>query len=188
MADNILEVPKRKAARQKLKRDSDRYIDVGRNAAFILVAGIAAGVLSTVAQVLLWVATGQEAWALLLRDSRLTAALILGYSGTPAAGFDAKTMLVAVAIHFALSITYAALLLPLAKRLTLVPSLLVGACFGASLYFFNLFGFTFLFPWFRQARGIVTLASHLVFGVTAMLSYRWFGPQAARGQNPLRRS
>jgi hypothetical protein len=78
-----------------------------------LFAGVAAGVLSTLAQILLW----------------------------------------AAAIHLALSITYSALLLPLAKRLTLVPSLLVGACFGASLYFFNLFGLT------------------VVFGVTAMLCY-----------------
>lgn len=84
-------------------------------------------------------------------------------------------MLVATGIHFALSVIYAALLLPVAKHLALVPSLLVGAGFGALLYFVNLHGFTAIFPWFVQARGGVTLTVHSVFGMAVMLVYRRLG-------------
>jgi hypothetical protein len=48
----------------------------------------------------------------------------------------------------------------------------VGAGFGALLYCVNLYGFTAIFPWFTEARGGITFVAHLVFGVTAMLSYR----------------
>ena len=151
------------------------------NAVTIILAGIVAGTLSTLAQVLLWVAVGADAWTLLLRDARLTAALVLGEAATsPSAGFDARIMLAATGIHFALSIIYAALLLPVAKRLALLPSLLAGAGFGALLYFVNLYGFSSIFPWFTQARGGITLAVHLVFGMVVMLTYRWLGVQADR--------
>ena len=151
------------------------------NAVTIILAGIVAGTLSTLAQLLLWVAAGADAWTLLLRDARLTATLALGEAApSPSAGFDARIMLAATGIHFALSIIYAALLLPVAKRLALLPSLLAGAGFGALLYFVNLYGFTSIFPWFTQARGGITLAVHLVFGMVVMLTYRWLGVHADR--------
>ena len=151
------------------------------NAVIIILAAIVAGTLSTLAQVLLWIAVGEDAWTLLLRDARLTAALVLGEAAPlPSAGFDARILLAATGIHFALSIIYAALLLPVAKRLAFLPSLLAGAGFGALLYFVNLCGFTFIFPWFTQARGGITLAVHLVFGMVVMLTYRWLGVQADR--------
>ena len=151
------------------------------NAVTIILAGIVAGTLSTLAQMLLRVAVGADAWTLLLRDARLTAALVLDEAApSPSAGFDAGIMLIATGIHYALSIIYAALLLPVAKRLALLPSLLAGAGFGALLYFVNLYGFSSIFPWFTQARGGITLAVHLVFGMVVMLAYRWLGVQADR--------
>jgi hypothetical protein len=151
------------------------------NAVTIILAGIVAGTLATLAQVLLWAAVGEDAWTLLLRDARLTAALVLDEARpSPPVGFDARIMLAATGIHFALSIIYAALLLPVAKRLALMPSLLAGAGFGALLYCVNLYGFTFVFPWFTQARGGVTLAAHLVFGMVVMLAYYWLGVHVDR--------
>ena len=50
------------------------------------------------------------------------------------------------------------------------------------LYFVNLYGFTFIFPWFTRARGGITLAVHLVFGMVVMLTYRWLGVQADRSE------
>lgn len=130
---------------------------------------------------LLWVAVGEDAWTLLLRDTRLTAAMVQGEAAlSPSAGFDAGIMLAATGIHFALSLIYAALLLPVAKQLALVPSLLVGVGFGALLYFVNLHGFTVIFPWFTVARGGITLAVHLVFGIAVMLTYRWLCTHAGR--------
>lgn len=42
-----------------------------------------------------------------------------------------------------------------------------------ALYAVNLYGFTALFPWFAQLRDWITIAAHLVFGVTAASVYRW---------------
>ena len=142
-----------------------------RDAFGLIVAGIVAGTLATVAQVLLWTATGQDAWMLLLRDSRLTAALVLGEPVlSPLGGFDFRVLLAATVVHFSLSVLYAAVLLPAARRLAPVPSLLAGAGFGALLYFLNLYGLTSVFPWFTVTRGGITLMAHLVFGMAVMLT------------------
>jgi hypothetical protein len=139
----------------------------------VLCAGIVAGVLATLVQVLLWLVFTDDFMDLLLRDARLTAALLLGQRVLPPPlGFDAGIMLTATLIHFALSIIYAALLAPLAARLTLIPSLLAGAGFGGALYLVNLYGFTAIFPWFAQSRGWITLVAHLVFGLSVMAVYR----------------
>jgi hypothetical protein len=138
----------------------------------VLCAGIVAGVVATLVQVLLWLVFTDDSMALLLRDARLTAALVLGQGVLPPLGFDAGIMLTATLIHFALSIIYAALLAPLAARLTLIPSLLAGAGFGGALYVVNLYGFTAIFPWFAQARGWITLVAHLGFGLSVMAVYR----------------
>jgi hypothetical protein len=159
-----------------------------RNAVTTILVGTAAGIVSTLAQMLLWVAAGEDAWTLLLRDAWLTAALVPGeLAPSVSAGSDARIMLAAAAIHFALSITYAALLLPLAKRLAPIPSLVAGAGFGATLYFVNLHGFTVIFPWFIQARGLITLTAHIVFGVVVILTYRkisQFQPPRERRSRP----
>ncbi len=139
----------------------------------VLGAGVAAGCLSAVAQILLWwIFTGS--WVdLLLRDARLTAALLMGQGVlSPAQGFDAAVMLTATFIHFALSLLYAAVLALLLRRFDLGISLLLGGVFGLGLFFINLYGFTALFPWFAQARDWITLVAHLVFGVTAAAAYK----------------
>lgn len=124
------------------------------------------------AQVLLWIAAGEDAWALLLRNSRLTAALMLGKPVlSPLGGLDVQVLLAATAVHFSLSVLYAAVLRPAAKRLAPVWSLAVGAVFGALLYFFNLHGLTIVFPWFTVTRGGITLAAHIIFGMAVMLTY-----------------
>jgi hypothetical protein len=140
----------------------------------VLLAGISAGVVSTLAQLLLWWLSGQDALLLLLRDAHLTAALVLGTDVLPPpATFDLRVMLAATAIHFLLSILYAAVLLPL-RRTSLGSSLIIGTGFGVALYFLNLHGFTAVFPWFTEARGAITLAVHAVFGLTVMLTYRYY--------------
>lgn len=143
-----------------------------RDAFGLIVAGIVGGTLATLAQVLLWIAAGEDAWALLLRDSRLTAALMLGKPVlSPLGGLDVQVLLAATAVHFSLSVIYAAVLRPAAKRLAPVWSLAVGAVFGALLYFFNLHGLTIVFPWFTVTRGGITLAAHIIFGMAVMLTY-----------------
>jgi hypothetical protein len=151
----------------------------GKNSKAVVVAlaGVAAGVMATFAQLLLWLVSGEDPLALLLRDSRLTAALVMGETVLPPpVSFDLVVMLVATAIHFLLSVVYAAMLLPL-RRSNLERSLLIGAGFGATLYAVNLHGFTLLFPWFIAARGGITLTAHLMFAMTVVLVYWYCAPR-----------
>jgi hypothetical protein len=144
-----------------------------KEAAAVAAAGLVAGTLATVAQVLLWAATGEDVRELVLRDSRLTAALLLGTRAlTSPAGPTICVLLAATGVHFGLSVLYAGLLLPVANRLNSTASLLAGALVGALLYFLNLYVFAALFPWFAEARGGITLAAHVVFGVSVMIVLR----------------
>ena len=145
------------------------------------MAGLVAGTVATVVQMLLWAATGEDAWELLLRDSRLTAALIQGRSAlSPSGGADFRVLLAATGVHFGLSAFFAALLLPVAKRLTSTASALAGAFFGALLYYFNLYVLTAIFPWFTEARGGTTLIAHVVFGLSLGITYGLSLPDCPR--------
>lgn len=141
----------------------------------IVVAAIVAGIASTIAQICLWWLAGENAAELLLRDARLTAALVLGREVLPPpSDFDVLVMLAASLIHFGLSLLYAAMLFPF-HRARLIAAFLVGSAFGAVLYVVNLHGFTLLFPWFIAARGGITLIAHIVFGVAVMMTFRVCG-------------
>ena len=138
-----------------------------------ILAGVIAGTLATLIQVLLWLVFTDDFPAILFRDARLTAALVLGGSVLPPpATFDAGIMLAAALVHFTLSIAYTALLAPLAVRFKSSLALLAGVGFGVALYIINLYGFTAIFPWFAQARGWIALIAHVVFGVTVIPVYR----------------
>ncbi|KXS33794.1 MAG: sodium:proline symporter [Candidatus Gallionella acididurans] len=139
-----------------------------------VLAGVIAGTSATLVQMLLWLVFTDAFPAILFRDARLTAALVLGSSVLPPpATFDTGIMLAATLVHFALSVVYAALLARLTSGLENIPALLAGAAFGIVLYFINLYGFTAVFPWFAQARGWITLIAHAVFGVTVTLVCRY---------------
>jgi hypothetical protein len=141
--------------------------------------GAAAG--STVVELLLWPIAGDDAIGNLLRDTRLTAAIVMGRGVLGAsAGFDPLVMAAATLVHLALSLVYAAVLAKVIRNLSLAAALLAGAAFGLILYGVNLYAFTAIFPWFIPVRGAVTLAAHLVFGVTAAAAYRFARRQAAR--------
>jgi len=147
----------------------------------IIAAGIIAGILATLVQVLLWLLFTDDFPGVLYRDARLTAALVLGRRVLPPpATLDAGVMATATLIHFALSIFYAALLAPIAVRLENIPAVLAGAAFGVALYLVNLYGFTEIFPWFIPARGWIALAAHVAFGITAVAVFRILHVRNAR--------
>ena len=136
-------------------------------------AGVAAGILSTIVQIALWSVFSDALPAILFRDARLAAAIVMGRGVlTPSATFGWQVMLVATLVHFTLSIIYGLILCWLISRLTALSSTIVGAAFGLILYAANMYGFTVVFPWFEAARDWITLASHLVFGVVAALVYK----------------
>lgn len=134
--------------------------------AMTLAVGVGAGVVATVAQLVLWWLAEMPLPDTLFRDARLTAALVMGTRVLPppsTAQWD--ILLVATLIHFALSIAYALIPVRWAGRLRTGPALIAGALYGLAIYGVNLHGFTLIFPWFAVARDWVTLVAHLVFGL-----------------------
>ena len=156
-----------------------------RKLAAIVVAAIVAGSVSTLVQLMLWWAF-TDAWlALLARDARLAAALVLGPEALAAPEtFDAVVLLAATVVHGVLSLAYAALLAVLVDGRSLTAAFALGAAFGLALYVVNLHGFTALFPWFAPARGWITVAAHLVFGVGGAFAYRAITRQSAAQSVP----
>jgi hypothetical protein len=149
------------------------------------LAGIAAGVVATLAQIALWWLSSEPLPAILLRDARLTAAIIMGREVLPPpATFDWSVTLIATLVHFALSIAYALALSVFISRLGTPLSLLAGAVFGLSLYAINMYGFTFVFPWFAAARDWITAATHVIFGMVVSAVYKTWPMQASRSTNP----
>ena len=144
---------------------------------FLLAAvagGIAAGIVSTGVQIALWLLFTDDFPEILLRDARLTAALLFGSRVlAPTAVADWPVMGVATLIHFGLSVIYSAVMGAIARPLAGSRLVAAGALLGLALYFINLYGFVLLLPWFSAARGWITVAAHVAFGVTAVFTCRW---------------
>lgn len=137
----------------------------------VACAAIFAGTVATFAQMLLWWLAGTPVIDTLLRDARLTAAIIMGADVLQQGpGWRWDVMAWATAIHFALSFTYALIAWPLARALNLAAAVGFGALYGAAIYVINLHGFTCVFPWFDVSRGWVTILAHLVFGAALFAS------------------
>jgi hypothetical protein len=151
------------------------------------LAGIAAGIIATVAQIALWWAASEPLPAMLFRDARLTAAIVIGRQVLPPpATFDWSIMLVATLVHFSLSIAYGLALSVIISRLSTSLSLLAGAAFGLFLYAINMYGFTFVFPWFAAARDWITATTHVVFGMVAAAVYKAWPMRISRSTKPTR--
>ncbi|RQS48636.1 sodium:proline symporter [Burkholderia sp. Bp8986] len=134
----------------------------------ILWAAFGAAVGSTVIELLLWPIAGEDPFHNLLRDARLTAALVMGRAVLGASpGFDPTIMGVATLVHAALSLAYTAVLARMVRNLSPGAALVAGGAFGLVLYGINLHAFTAIFPWFVPVRGAITLIAHVVFGVMA---------------------
>lgn len=161
MAKEVQVRPKAVAARQHWRQG-------GRiNPLMLLISGTLAGTIATIAQITLWWWAGMPILETLLRDARLTAALIMGIGVLPPpATAQWDILLVATFIHFGLSVIYAVIPAVLARYLNGVPALAAGALYGLAIYTVNLYGFTTFFPWFAISRDWVTMATHVIFGIS----------------------
>lgn len=131
-----------------------------------LGAGLLAGGLATVVQIILWWLAALPVMETLWRDTRLTAAIVLGADALTAPHTAPWTlMLVATLIHFTLSGIYGLVLARFINRLPVDRALLAGGLFGAALYAVNLYGFTLFFPWFAVTRDWITALTHVAFGM-----------------------
>lgn len=133
-----------------------------------VLAGLTAGLVFLVIELLLVsVFTADNAWA----PVSMIAAIIMGKEVLPEAGmpatFDLVVFLIALALHFTLSIFYTGIIGMLCKVRHMASALSLGATCGLAIYLINFYGFTALFPWFAMARNWISILAHLVFGITA---------------------
>jgi hypothetical protein len=81
-------------------------------------------------------------------------------------------MAVATFIHFMLSIAYSLVLACLISRLGMMLALAVGLIYGLGIYVVNMYGVTFIFPWFSEVRDWITIVTHAVFGLSLAGTYK----------------
>lgn len=135
----------------------------------ILLAAFVAGTLATIVQMLLWWIEGTPVFATLIRDARLTAAIVLGDPALKADMASQWSILAwATFVHLLISVVYTVPAWPVGLRLAPPAATAVGMLYGGLIYAINLHGFTALFPWFDISRGWVTFIAHLVFGASLL--------------------
>ncbi|WP_425450131.1 hypothetical protein [Virgifigura deserti] len=138
-----------------------------------LWAGLIAGAIFMMLEMILVAVTGMGSpWG----PPRMIAAMVMGRDVLPPpATFDLGVLMIAMVIHFVLSIVYGFILAWILWRwgLGLGLALLAGAAFGLTLYLVNFYGFaSALFPWFAEARNWVSILSHIVFGAVLAWAYK----------------
>jgi hypothetical protein len=126
-------------------------------------AGLLAGTVFIVLEVGLgYLVHGHSPWVKI----RMIAAIALGPGVLPPpATFHLGTVLIAMLVHYALSILYALIGAALLFRFRLVPATVLGGILGLLLYLINFYGFTIFFPWFAEGRSWISMFSHIIFGM-----------------------
>lgn len=135
-------------------------------------AGVIAGaIFMTMEMILVGTVGGDSPWA----PPRMIAAMALGEGVLPPpATFDLGILMMAMAIHFVLSIVYAFVLAWIIANwaMGMGAAIVVGAAFGFALYLINFYGFASLwFPWFAMARNWISISAHVVFGLVLGWAY-----------------
>lgn len=135
----------------------------------VILSGLVAGLVFMMAEMILVpLALGGSAWG----PPRMIAAIVMGEGVLPPpATFEAGVFLIALLVHFTLSLIYAFLLDLIIRSMGAGASLAVGAAFGVALYVVNFYGFTAVFPWFAAARNWVSALSHVIFGLVTAGTY-----------------
>lgn len=133
-------------------------------------AGLIAGVVFMMMEMLLvWMIKGDSPWG----PPRMIAAMIMGEEVLPPpATFSFGIVMVAMMIHFMLSIVYGLLGAWMVHRFDVGLALLIGAVFGLAIYIVNFHMVVpFMFPWFVMARGAISIVSHIAFGMVLTGAY-----------------
>lgn len=135
-------------------------------------AGLVAGAVFLTVEMALVAMSGDSPWG----PPRMMAAIVLGKSVLPPpATFDMIVMLVAMAVHFILSVLLGFVLAlgfaATRRRLSLGAATLIGGVFGLAVYLVNFYALTALFPWFAMARNLISIAGHILFGAVLGWTY-----------------
>ena len=143
-------------------------------------AGIIAGLVFMVLEMLLVQLVGEgNMWG----PPRMIAAIVMGREVLPPpATFDAGVFIVAILVHFVLSLVYALIFAAIVSRwpMPTTAAAIGGLVFGLVIYAVNFYGFTVLFSWFAEARNWITILAHAIFGLTLGLVYEPLARTASR--------
>lgn len=133
------------------------------------LAGLIAGAAFMMMEMGLVGLAGGSPWG----PPRMIAAIVMGEGVLPPpASFDLMILMAAMAVHFMLSIVVGIGFAFVAKRFGWVMAVVVGALVGLALYVGNFYGMTAIFPWFAMARNMISIVSHIAFGMVLGLSYK----------------
>ncbi len=134
-------------------------------------AGITAGFVFVVLEMLLvQLVGGGSMWG----PPRMMAAIVMGREVLPPpATFAAGVFIVAMIVHFVLSLIYAFIFAWIVSRwkIEMTGAAIGGLVFGLAIYAINFYGFTAAFPWFAEARNWITVLAHAIFGLTLAVVY-----------------
>ncbi|MBA3667330.1 MAG: hypothetical protein H0W65_06375 [Sphingomonas sp.] len=143
-------------------------------------AGIIAGIVfMTLEMVLVATVGGESPWG----PPRMIAAIAMGKGVLPPpATFDLTIFLVAMLVHFTLSILIGIVFAMIADmaRWSLTASAIAGLGLGLAIYAFHFYGMTAVFPWFAMARGAVSIFAHAMYGLVLGYAYRAMAPLGER--------
>ena len=141
-----------------------------------VVAGL---VFAALEMALSWMVNAQSPWAPL----HMIGAIALGPGAmAPPDTFDPTVIGTAVVLHMALAIFYGVILAFIVARLDAGWASVVGALYGVLLYAVNFYAFTPAFPWFADARGWVSIVTHVV--QSALMAYLYKVFVARRVERP----
>lgn len=103
---------------------------------------------------------------------RYFASIIMGSEVVdPGYPFGAGIMIVAILVHYALSILFSLLVAIVLHRWGIIVGALGGGLLGLILYLINLYSLTALFPWFFAMTGELFLTIHIIFGAVVGTLY-----------------
>jgi hypothetical protein len=136
--------------------------------AALWAAIIAGAVFMMLEMVMVPVFMGGSPWG----SPRMIAAIGMGKGVLPPpATFDVGIMMVAMLIHFVLSVILAFLFAFIARGRTVGMATMIGAAFGLVVYLVNFYGMTAVFPWFAMGRGWIGIFAHVMYGAVLGLVY-----------------
>lgn len=130
--------------------------------ATLWAAFIAGAIFMILEMIMVPVFLGGSPWG----PPRMIAAIAMGKDVLPPpATFDAVVMIVAMMVHFGLSMILAFVFAFIAKSRVIGMAIGLGAIFGFVVYLLSFYGMTAIFPWFESARGWISIFAHIVYGV-----------------------
>jgi hypothetical protein len=159
---------------------------VGR---IVLRTGLVASFGSLIAQLLFMLPDWRRWPCILMRDSRMAAAVPLGARALTRAVSPVRALMWATAVHLLVAVSDALVVYRLAEMPALGKRFLrfplgFGVAYGLAAYAFRFYALQSLgFPWFRQLRTPSYLFTHIAHGALTALTLKRSADEARTGGN-----